>query len=49
VCGKNALSYSGKNQLDLFYIRHRSLFLDFMIITETVPAIIQGIGFREKK
>lgn len=49
ICGKNALSYARKNELDRYYVCHHTLWLDLKIAVATLPAIIRGIGFRENK
>lgn len=45
VSGRSDLSYDERVQLDMFYIRNYSVWLDLQILfVQTVPAVIQGRG-----
>jgi lipopolysaccharide/colanic/teichoic acid biosynthesis glycosyltransferase len=42
--GKNTQDHKEKLELDLYYIKNRSIFMDLLILLITVRAIIQGRG-----
>ena len=44
ICGRSELSYETWVDLDLYYIRHRSLLLDLMIILQTIPVVLSARG-----
>ncbi len=44
ISGRSELSYEQWVHLDLYYIRHRSLFLDLMIFVQTIPAVLSARG-----
>lgn len=44
ISGRSELSYPTWVQLDLFYIRHRSLLLDLLILARTIPAVLSARG-----
>lgn len=44
ICGRSELPYDTWVDLDLYYIRHRSLLLDLMIIVQTIPAVLSARG-----
>ena len=44
ISGRSELGYEKWVLLDLYYIRHRSLLLDFMILIHTIPAVLSGHG-----
>lgn len=44
VCGRNELSFDQWIELDMEYIDHWSLFLDFKILIRTIPAVVSGKG-----
>ena len=44
ISGRNELVYEKWVQLDLYYIRHRSLLLDIMILIQTIPAVLSAHG-----
>ncbi len=44
ISGRSELSYEKWVLLDLYYIRHRSLLLDFLIVAQTIPAVLSGHG-----
>ena len=44
VCGRNDLSFDRWIELDMEYIDHWSLFLDFKILMKTIPAVLSGKG-----
>jgi len=51
INGRNSLSWPERIELDLWYIRHRSLMLNLKIILKTLPAVIKPSGLyaeREK-
>jgi len=44
ISGRSELSYEEWVLLDLYYLRHRSLVLDLLIIIQTIPAVINARG-----
>ena len=44
ISGRSELSYEQWVLLDLFYIRHRSIGLDLLILIQTVPAVLTAHG-----
>lgn len=44
VSGRNRLTYDERVRLDMHYIAHRSLWLDFWILYRTVGVLIRGDG-----
>ncbi|MGA2265050.1 MAG: sugar transferase [Phycisphaerae bacterium] len=44
ISGRSELSYEEWVDLDLYYVRHRSILLDLMIMAQTIPAIISARG-----
>ncbi len=44
VCGRNDLSFDRWIELDMEYIDHWSLFLDFKILMKTIPVVLSGKG-----
>jgi lipopolysaccharide/colanic/teichoic acid biosynthesis glycosyltransferase len=50
VKGKNRTTFEEMMDLDLYYVKHKSLLLDLSIIARTIPAILQQvIGQRRKQ
>jgi len=43
VMGKNRTTFEEMIQMDLYYLKHRSLLLDLRIIARTIPAIVQQV------
>jgi lipopolysaccharide/colanic/teichoic acid biosynthesis glycosyltransferase len=44
ISGRCDIPYREWMQLDLFYVRHRSLLLDVEILLRTIPAVLSGRG-----
>lgn len=44
ISGRSELSYDEWTRLDLFYIRHRSIPLDLLILIQTLPAVLSAHG-----
>ena len=44
ISGRSSMSYEQWILLDLFYINNRSLVLDFLIVMQTIPAVLTGYG-----
>jgi len=44
VSGRSEISFSEWVQLDLYYIQHQSLLLDFKILIRTIPAVLSRRG-----
>jgi len=44
VKGRSDLSYDERVRLDMYYIRNYSLWLDFQILLQTIPAVLKGSG-----
>jgi lipopolysaccharide/colanic/teichoic acid biosynthesis glycosyltransferase len=38
------VSFDEMMQLDLWYVKHQSLFLDLKILMQTLPAVLRGRG-----
>jgi lipopolysaccharide/colanic/teichoic acid biosynthesis glycosyltransferase len=47
VRGRNALSWEERFELDLWYVEHRSLGLDLMILGQTAWKVIAGEGINQ--
>ena len=47
VNGRNAISWEEKFRLDLWYVEHRSLWLDLRILGMTLRRVIAGAGISE--
>jgi lipopolysaccharide/colanic/teichoic acid biosynthesis glycosyltransferase len=47
VNGRNAISWEEKFRLDLWYVEHRSLWLDLRILAMTLRRVIAGAGISE--
>jgi sugar transferase EpsL len=47
VSGRNALSWDERLALDVWYVDHRSLWLDLKILGRTVIAVLTGRGARD--
>jgi len=44
ISGRSELSYEDWMLLDLYYVRHRSLLLDLLILLQTPPAVLSARG-----
>jgi lipopolysaccharide/colanic/teichoic acid biosynthesis glycosyltransferase len=44
VSGRASLSFEESIELDLLYIQHQSLWLNFIILLRTIPAVLKGDG-----
>jgi len=44
ISGRNELTYDERVLLDLYYIRHRSVALDLLILVRTIPAVLSCRG-----
>jgi exopolysaccharide biosynthesis polyprenyl glycosylphosphotransferase len=44
VSGRSDLSYERRVQLDMHYVRNWSIWLDFWLLFQTLPAVIRGTG-----
>ncbi|MGH7462997.1 MAG: exopolysaccharide biosynthesis polyprenyl glycosylphosphotransferase, partial [Longimicrobiales bacterium] len=44
VSGRSEISYEERVQLDMYYIRNWSLWLDLQLLLQTAPAVIRGTG-----
>ena len=44
VSGRNNLSYEQRVDLDLYYVRNWSIWLDFYILARTVKVVLLGDG-----
>jgi len=49
VNGRNAISWEDKFELDVYYVEHQSLLLDFKILFKTVWAVFVRKGINESK
>jgi lipopolysaccharide/colanic/teichoic acid biosynthesis glycosyltransferase len=48
VKGRNSLSWAERIQLDIFYVEHYSLWMDFRIMVRTIPVLFQYKGIYGK-
>jgi exopolysaccharide biosynthesis polyprenyl glycosylphosphotransferase len=46
ISGRSDVTYDERVQLDMYYIRNYTIWLDLQILIETVPAVIKGRGAR---
>jgi lipopolysaccharide/colanic/teichoic acid biosynthesis glycosyltransferase len=44
IKGRSDLSYEERVRLDMYYIRNYTLWLDFFILLQTLPAVLRGEG-----
>jgi len=44
IHGRNALSWPDRIDLDVWYVRHRSLWLDLQIVLRTPIVLLRGVG-----
>lgn len=44
VCGRNGLPWPRRIELDVWYVEHRSLWLDLTILARTVPLLLRPAG-----
>jgi len=44
VQGRNLLTWAERVELDIFYVEHYSLWLDYEIMARTIPVLFQGEG-----
>jgi lipopolysaccharide/colanic/teichoic acid biosynthesis glycosyltransferase len=44
VSGRSDISYQKRVQLDMFYIRNWSIWLDIQILFQTIPAVLSKKG-----
>jgi lipopolysaccharide/colanic/teichoic acid biosynthesis glycosyltransferase len=44
VSGRSDISYSERVQMDMYYIRNWSIWLDLQILWQTIPTVIHGHG-----
>jgi exopolysaccharide biosynthesis polyprenyl glycosylphosphotransferase len=44
VSGRSDVSYEERVQMDMYYIRNWTIWLDFQIIINTIPAVLKGRG-----
>ncbi len=44
ISGRSELTYDEWVRLDLYYVRHRSLVLDLLILFQTIPAVLSARG-----
>jgi undecaprenyl phosphate N,N'-diacetylbacillosamine 1-phosphate transferase len=40
ICGRNAIRWAERTQIDLEYVRHQSLLVDLRIIWQTIPYVL---------
>ena len=44
VSGRSDVSYEERVQMDMYYIRNWTIWLDLQIIINTIPAVLKGRG-----
>jgi lipopolysaccharide/colanic/teichoic acid biosynthesis glycosyltransferase len=47
VSGRNALSWEARFELDVWYVEHRSMWLDLVILARTVKEVVGGEGISQ--
>ncbi len=48
VTGRNALSWDERFQLDVWYVEHRTTWLDVRILLKTVPLVVRRKGIAQE-
>jgi exopolysaccharide production protein ExoY len=49
VKGKNRTTFEEMIQMDLYYLKHRSLLLDLSIMAQTIPAIVRQVADQRRE
>jgi lipopolysaccharide/colanic/teichoic acid biosynthesis glycosyltransferase len=44
VSGRSKLSYEDRVRLNLYYVDHRNIWMDILILLKTIPAVLTGNG-----
>jgi len=44
VSGRSEITYEERVQLDMYYIRNWSIWLDLQLVLQTIPTVIRGTG-----
>jgi lipopolysaccharide/colanic/teichoic acid biosynthesis glycosyltransferase len=44
VSGRSDVSYEERVRLDMYYVRNWSLWLDFQLMFQTIPAVLRAKG-----
>jgi len=44
VSGRSDISYEERVRLDMYYVRNWSLWLDFQLLFQTIPAVFRARG-----
>jgi lipopolysaccharide/colanic/teichoic acid biosynthesis glycosyltransferase len=44
VSGRSDITYEQRVQLDMYYIRNWSIWLDLQLLWQTIPAVLRGTG-----
>jgi lipopolysaccharide/colanic/teichoic acid biosynthesis glycosyltransferase len=44
VSGRSDISYDERVRLDMYYVRNWSIWLDFQLLYQTIPAVLKGRG-----
>jgi len=44
VSGRSDLAYDDRVQLDMYYVRNWTIWMDFQILLQTLPAVMHGVG-----
>ena len=44
VSGRSDISYEERVQIDMYYVRNWTIWLDLQILTQTIPAVLQSRG-----
>ena len=44
VSGRSDISYEERVRLDMYYVRNWSLWLDFQLLFQTIPAVLKAVG-----
>jgi len=44
VSGRSDVSYEERVRLDMYYVRNWSLWLDFQLMFQTIPAVLKAKG-----
>ena len=44
VSGRSDISYEERVRLDMYYVRNWSIWFDFQLLFQTIPAVLRAMG-----